>query len=460
NRSISFENRGNEYLVFLEGDLYAAAPLEYDGSSLQFRRKAGSRTNVWMYDNWPTFVAASWVRRKEDRENEKIYIFFREKNSDSSPEADPWVTRVARVCKVDEGGSKRFFQNTWTSFLKARLVCGYPKESLYFNHLLDVYVLHADNWRDSRVYALFTSSWNSTAVCVYSMADIDDVFEKSNFKGYEGDIPDPRPGTVRLFYSLDFVYFRVTWLHSSIHPLAPFYVSSYNYTKLAVDRVRAADQHTYNVLLLATGRSPQCGWTSMILSSKKRAVSFIENVFISCLQKKLIVSFAEEVFILDLPQCHHYNSSCAECVLSRDPYCAWTQNRCTSTIMVSSTPLHVLSHLEPKTLDKNRQETVRPTQAVSRAAHVVPLGVPFYLSCPIDSYHATYVWKHVGGDTSSCQQMGSQCLHLIPALKSGSYGRHQCFSQERCPRIATQSLGWIASLLTSCAHSLEVAVWE
>jgi hypothetical protein len=42
------------------------------------------------------------------------------------------------------------------------------------------------------------------------MADIDDVFEKSNFKGYEGDIPDPRPGTVRLFYSLDFVYFRVT----------------------------------------------------------------------------------------------------------------------------------------------------------------------------------------------------------------------------------------------------------
>jgi hypothetical protein len=61
--------------------------------------------------------------------------------------------------QVDEGGSKRFFQNTWTSFLKARLVCGYRKESLYFNHLLDVYVLHADNWRDSRVYALFTSSW-------------------------------------------------------------------------------------------------------------------------------------------------------------------------------------------------------------------------------------------------------------------------------------------------------------
>ncbi|KAG7276248.1 hypothetical protein CRUP_018630 [Coryphaenoides rupestris] len=152
----------NSLSLTVEGDLYAAAPSERDGSSLQFRRKAGSRTHVWMYDKWvlePTFVAASWVKRKQDPDNEKIYIFFREKNSDNSPEADPWVTRVARVCKVDEGGSKRFFQNTWTSFLKARLVCGFPKESLYFNHLQDVYVLHAENWRDSRVYALFTSSW-------------------------------------------------------------------------------------------------------------------------------------------------------------------------------------------------------------------------------------------------------------------------------------------------------------
>lgn len=43
-RNISF--------LFIEGDLYSAAPLDTDGSSLQFRRKAGSRTNVWMYDNW------------------------------------------------------------------------------------------------------------------------------------------------------------------------------------------------------------------------------------------------------------------------------------------------------------------------------------------------------------------------------------------------------------------------
>ena len=63
------------------------------------------------------------------------------------------------ILQVDEGGSIRFFQNMWTSFLKARLVCGFPEESLYFNRLQDIYVLHADDWHDTRVYALFTSSW-------------------------------------------------------------------------------------------------------------------------------------------------------------------------------------------------------------------------------------------------------------------------------------------------------------
>lgn len=38
--------------AILDGDLYSAVPLDPDGSSLQFRRKAGGRTNVWMYDGW------------------------------------------------------------------------------------------------------------------------------------------------------------------------------------------------------------------------------------------------------------------------------------------------------------------------------------------------------------------------------------------------------------------------
>lgn len=48
----------------------------------------------------PTFISIFLSKRKNDSLNEKIYVLFREKNSDTSPEADPWISRVARVCKV------------------------------------------------------------------------------------------------------------------------------------------------------------------------------------------------------------------------------------------------------------------------------------------------------------------------------------------------------------------------
>lgn len=40
-----------------------------------------------------------------------------------------------------------------------------------------------------------------------------------------------------------------------VHPMhaAPFYISTNNYSKIAVDRVQTADRQMYNVLLLSTG---------------------------------------------------------------------------------------------------------------------------------------------------------------------------------------------------------------
>lgn len=66
-----------------------------------------------------------------------------------------------------------------------------------------------------------------------------------------------------------------------------------------------------------------------------------------------------------------------------------------------------------------------------KVVHTVPLDFPFYLSCPIDSYHATYTWTRNGARAGDCQRSGSDCLHLIPAMEPGSYGGYQCISQER-----------------------------
>ncbi|XP_049930118.1 semaphorin-7A [Epinephelus moara] len=443
----------NSISLTVEGDLYSAAPLDTDGSSLQFRRKAGSRTNVWMYDNWvsePTFISASWVRRRDDPDNEKIYIFFREKNSDNNPEADPWISRVARVCKVDEGGSKRFFQNIWTSFLKARLVCGFPDESLYFNRLQDIYVMHADDWRDTRVYALFTSSWNSTAVCIYTIQMIEDIFENSTFKGYDNEIPKPRPGTcVKNSRTLPLAtvnmvkdYPEMThWVHS-IHYSAPFYVSGNNYTKIVVDRVLASDQRMYNILLLATDSGKihkvlEAGSEPFIISETQLSSrSSIQSMKLDSKKKKLVVGFSEKISIMDLQRCEEIKS-CDECVLARDPYCAWTKSGCTSTVTGgiqnvidgkrSACPSPVG---EQRQGNRTRRETVSPLPLDLGTTLSVPLGNPCYLTCPIDSYHAVYTWEH-NDQRSPCLQMESNCLHLIPNVAQEHYGSYRCVSEEK-----------------------------
>lgn len=46
------------------------------------------------------------------------------------------VSRVARVCKSDLGGSQRVLEKQWTTFLKARLNCSVPGDSHFYFNLL------------------------------------------------------------------------------------------------------------------------------------------------------------------------------------------------------------------------------------------------------------------------------------------------------------------------------------
>ncbi|MBN3307861.1 SEM7A protein, partial [Amia calva] len=393
----------------------------------------------------PTFISASWVSRKEDPHNDKIYIFFREKNSDSSPEADPWISRVARMCKVDEGGSKRFFQNIWTSFLKARLVCGIPKESLYFNRLHDIYIQHADDWRKSRVYALFSSSWNSSAVCIYSVKEFEKIFDNSNFKGFSGDVPSPRPGmcvnnTKDLPMSTISVIKDHPEMEQWIHPLhleAPFYISTNNYTKIIVDNVTAADGRQHNVLFLAT----DSGKIHKILDdnfkpfiiSETRLFSHnaeIQSIKLNPQKKKLYVGYADQIAVVDLQNCQAYGDKCEKCVLSRDPYCAWSGSSCAPV-----TKGAIQNLLEGNTSICNqsaaRGRHKRDIISTVLTGHfAVPMNIPFYFSCPIYSQHATYTWEY-NSKSTECQKNGGNCLHLIATVQGEDYGSYSCVSRER-----------------------------
>lgn len=337
----------------------------------------------------------------------------------------------------------------WTSFLKARLVCGFPQESLYFNRLQDIYVTHAEDWRQTKVYALFSSSWNSTAVCVYSVGMIEHIFENSTFKGYDKDIPKPRPGMcVKNSRSLPLATVNIVkehpemndWVHS-LHHTAPFYVSNNNYTKIAVDQVQAADQRIYNVLLLSTDSGKihkvlEAGSEPFIISETQlSSQSPIQALILDSKKKKIVVGFSEKISAVDLQRCQNYNTSCADCVMARDPYCAWTEIGCVPTVAggiqnIMHGEKSVCNLSEHKHVQRLKRETVSAPPLDLRTVHSVLLGVPFYLSCPIDSYHADYTWTH-GEQESPCLQMHSNCLHLIPAMAQENYGSWQCISKEK-----------------------------
>lgn len=276
---------------------------------------------------------------------------------------------------------------------------------------------------------------------------IEDIFENSTFRGYNREIPSPRPGScVKNSKTLPLATVNVVKDHpemdgwvKSVHKKAPFYVSSYNYTKIAVDQVQGADGKMYNILLLATESGKvhkvlEAGAEPFLISETGLSNrSAVLSVKLDSKQKKLVVGFSDIIATLDLQKCE-YGSSCEDCVLAQDPYCAWSEitSQCTAAApgniqnVITGNP-NVCKKQETQ-LRRKRQTQFPSVPPV--AVHSVPLGMPFYLSCPIDSYHAEYNWEH-REQLSPCLQMKSVCLHLIPSMSQQHYGTYQCVSREK-----------------------------
>ena len=89
-------------------------------------------------------------------------------------------SRVARVCKSDQGGPHKFRDN-WTSFLKTRLNCSIPGEHpFYFDEVQATSGLIDGHL----VYGVFTTPDNSisgSAICAFSLKDITQRYVKPHF---------------------------------------------------------------------------------------------------------------------------------------------------------------------------------------------------------------------------------------------------------------------------------------
>uniref|UniRef100_A0A8C1FBC6 Sema domain, immunoglobulin domain (Ig), short basic domain, secreted, (semaphorin) 3Gb n=1 Tax=Cyprinus carpio carpio TaxID=630221 RepID=A0A8C1FBC6_CYPCA len=368
-----YDPRQENAAALINGNLYAGVHVDFMGTDPAIFRTLGDRPAVRteQYDsrwlNEPVFIKIQKIPDSAEKNDDKLYFFFREKSLDASGGSAPSVlARVGRVCLNDDGG-QRSLVNKWTTFLKARLVCsviGADGVETYFDELRDVFIQRTHDERNPIVYAVFSTAgsvFKGSAVCVYSMADIRNVFNgpfshkhghNYQWTPYTGKIPYPRPGTcpggtftpdlhtTKAFSDEAVNFVRAhPLMYQSIYPIhkRPLVVRTgvdYRFTTIAVDLVDAVDGR-YEVLFLGTDRGTV---QKVIVLPKDISTTeelILEEVEVFKVQKyrffqQLYVSSERGLTQVSLHRCAVYGKACSDCCLARDPYCAWDGEHCSA----------------------------------------------------------------------------------------------------------------------------------
>ncbi|XP_048039059.1 semaphorin-4E [Megalobrama amblycephala] len=456
--------------VMVDQDLYSATSLNFLGSEPVLLRTSPVSLRTVFKSSWlnePRFVYMDVVPESEDSpegDDDKVYMFF----SENAVEYDFYnklvVSRVARVCKGDVGGL-RTLQRKWTSFLKARLDCSVPEPSLPYV-IQDVFHVRHKKWRKSVFYAVFTSQSSSTdqssAVCAFHVTDISEVFSRGKFKTevsvemsdvkwvtYSGELPVPRPGacinnaarTMGIERSLDLPDKTLQFIRDrplmddAVRPITgkPLLLKRGPLlTRLVVDLVTASDGQSYPVMFVGT----ENGYVQKAVNYDGEMhvieeIKLFQNTepidVLRLHQNQLYAGSASGIVQMPVSNCSRY-SSCLDCVLARDPYCAWdaTAQRCSRSL--EDAKGNLIQSL------KDGDATRCPTTAtVELKIHSLVLGNNIRLLCRVDSNLAQVNWNFAGKPLPYSNRKYTIYSDgiLISNASAADAGRYTCTSVER-----------------------------
>ncbi|NP_001365253.1 semaphorin-4D isoform 4 precursor [Mus musculus] len=357
--------------VMVGGELYSGTSYNFLGSEPIISRNSSHsplRTEYaipWL--NEPSFVFADVIQKSPDGpegEDDKVYFFFTEVSVEYEFVFKLMIPRVARVCKGDQGGL-RTLQKKWTSFLKARLICSKPDSGLVFNILQDVFVLRAPGLKEPVFYAVFTPQLNNvglSAVCAYTLATVEAVFSRGKYMQsatveqshtkwvrYNGPVPTPRPGACidsearAANYTSSLNLPDKTLQFVKDHPLMDDSVTpidnrpklikkDVNYTQIVVDRTQALDGTFYDVMFISTDRGAL--HKAVILTKEVHVIEETQlfrdsepvlTLLLSSKKGRKFVYAGSNSGVVQAPLAFcEKHGSCEDCVLARDPYCAWS----------------------------------------------------------------------------------------------------------------------------------------
>uniref|UniRef100_A0A8C6XYQ2 Semaphorin 7A (JohnMiltonHagen blood group) n=1 Tax=Naja naja TaxID=35670 RepID=A0A8C6XYQ2_NAJNA len=428
-------------LVLIDGnDIYSTVrKYQYNGRIPRFRRVRGA-TELYTSDTVmknPEFVKIAPIRQ-EEAYNDKIYFFFREDNPDwpINPLAPRKISRVAQVCKGDKGGNGSFSAAKWTTLLKSMLVCVDSVTNRIFDQLQDVFIVESDQWFQTKIYGLFLNEWRYSAVCVYSVSDISERFRMSPLKNYTGKTPAVKPGQC-LEGKTPPETFKVIDSYPEVADQMngkPIFYSKHHYQHLGVHQVQVADNKNYSVLYLATDKGSihkvvdlPGGAMNILEIQPFQSQAAILAMILDKSRNELIVASANEVVQLPMASCGAYKNNCGSCVLSRDPYCGWDNEKCTS-INKNKASLQSLKHDVPRNICLNNLTSEGDSS--SSYTKNVTLHARYFLNCFQESHYANYTWFHNDQPVAHCSSGHRHCLHFINNMTAELYGKYSCISKE------------------------------
>ncbi|KAM4728520.1 semaphorin-4E isoform 1-T2 [Anableps anableps] len=451
--------------IMIEDDLFSATSMNFLGSEPVLMRSSSGpiRTEIkssWLYD--PNFVSMAWMPESEqskDGDDDKVYLFF----SETAVEFDCYnklgVSRVARVCKGDLGG-QRTLQKKWTSFLKARLDCPVPSSQLPYI-IQDSYrwcdpSLH---WKECIFYATFTPQSHTSemsVVCAYRMSDISKVFSEGKYKTpasvetsfikwviFSGEVPVPRPGAcindkarqLGITQTLDLPDKTLQFIRDkplmdqAIEPIGGRPLLSQKgatFTQIIVNQVQALDGEKYKVMFIGSDQGKLLKAFSyngeMFIIEEIQLFLPPQQIKILKFSKKTSQIYAgSDISVVQIPlaKCER-SSSCTDCVLARDPYCGWDEDK-GKCVSISSTQRILIQDMKG-----NASLCTDADPAKSVQLSIWP-GGKFELNCSSPSNLAKLIWKRNDFELPHSPKDG----RLILNGSASDVGHYRCLSVER-----------------------------
>ncbi|KAF0043517.1 hypothetical protein F2P81_004854 [Scophthalmus maximus] len=386
------------------------------------------------------FVGLMLSRRRDDSLQDRVYAFYKEKNSAKDMDDDMWLPFVTQACMADIGGPKNILQLRWTSQMNARLFCGDPDAGQQFSELVDVSVVHADQWQDTRVYGLFRNEWGMSAVCVYTIHDIDDIFTTSPFKGVNPKDKPRRCVKDSTKISPEILRNEKTsemqhWVQP-VNKSGPLLFNHHNYTHIYADGSlnKRADPLTVLFLSLDNGGIHKLIQTKSqtFFIAEYRPFNHRAHVLSVILHpsRKLYLTTRSELVQLDEENCAKYGDSCEECVLARDPYCGWNGSHCSPATRDTLQNVATANHTAcPGPLQKvfRHPITARADDSVDNV--ILPSKSKYIFLCPVLSNHAQHSWRHLDR-SRPCWSKDQWCLLHIDGMSPEHEGPYMCVSEE------------------------------